>query len=174
MLLMIEEGIRGGITQVIAKFLQGNNKYIKDYDGNKDSLFLQYLDLNGLYAWAMRQKLPHKGFEFCKDLRYINQKSVKNYDEEFSEKGYILEVDVKYPKKLQDEHKDLPFLSEKITCNFCDKTRHAVHIKLLQQALNHRLKLKKVHRVTKFKQRAWMKEYIMLNIEVRKKASNDQ
>ena len=64
-------------------------------------------------------------------------------------------------------------MSEKITCNFFDKTRHAVHIKLLQQALNHGLKLKKVHRVTEFKQRAWMKEYIMLNIEVRKKASND-
>ena len=69
MLLMIEERIRGGITQVITKFLQANNKYIKDYDKNKDSLFLQYLDLNSLYAWAMCQKLPHKDFKFCKDLR---------------------------------------------------------------------------------------------------------
>ena len=66
MLLMIEEGIRGGITQVITKFLQGNNKYIKDYDENKDSLFLQYLDLNGLYAWAMRQKLHTKILNFVK------------------------------------------------------------------------------------------------------------
>ena len=90
MLLMIEEGIRGGITQVITKFLQANNKCIKDYDENKDSLFLQYLDLNSLYAWAMCQKLPHKDFEFCKDLRYINQKFINNYDEELSQVGYIL------------------------------------------------------------------------------------
>ena len=69
MLLMIEEGIRGGITLAITKFLQANNKYIEDYDKNKDSTYLQYLDLNSLYAWAMCQKLPHKDFKFCKDLR---------------------------------------------------------------------------------------------------------
>ena len=73
---MIEEGIRGGTTQVITKFLQTNNKYIKDYDQNKDLLFLQYLDLNSLHAWAMCQKLPHNDFKFCKDLRYINQKFI--------------------------------------------------------------------------------------------------
>ena len=96
--------------------------------------------------------LPVKIFEWVKDLRYINQKFMKNYDEDSSKKGYILEVDVEYPKKLQDEHKDLPFLPEKIKtnkqtklkCNFYDKTRYVVHIKLLQQALNHRLKLKSV------------------------------
>ena len=59
------------------------------------------------------------------------------------------------------------------SCNFYDKTRYVVHIKLLQQALNHGLKLKKVYRVIEFKQSAWMKEYIMLNIELRKKATND-
>ena len=145
MLLMIEEGTRGGITQVITKFLQANNKYTKDYDQNKDSLFLQYLYSNSFYAWAMCQKLPNKDFEYCKDLRYISQKLIKNYDEDSSEKGCILEVDIKYPKKLQDEPKDLPFLPEKITsnkqtkltCNFYDKTRYVVHIK---QALNHGLK----------------------------------
>ena len=61
----------------------------------------------------------------------------------------------------------------KLTCNFYDKTRYRVHIKLLQQALNQGLKFKKVHRVIEFKQSAWMKEYIMLNIELRKKATND-
>ena len=50
----------------------------------------------------------------CKDLRYINKKFIKNYDEDSSEKGYILKVDAEYPKKLQDEHKELPFLPEKI------------------------------------------------------------
>ena len=73
---------------------------------------MQYLDLNSLYAWAMCQKLPHKNFEFCKDLRNINQKLIKNYDEDSFEKGYIPEVDAEYPKDyyLQNEHKNLPFL----------------------------------------------------------------
>ena len=60
-----------------------------------------------------------------------------------------------------------------ITCKFYDKTRYVVQIKLVQQALNRGLKRKKVYRVTEFKQSAWMKEYIMLNIELRKKATND-
>ena len=91
----------------------------------------------------MCQKLPMKNFEWCKDLRYINQKTIKNYDEESSERAYILEVDIEYPEKLQDEQKDLTFLPEKrkinkqkkLTRNFYDKTRHVVHIKLLQLAL---------------------------------------
>ena len=78
------------------------------------------------------------------------------------EKGYILKVDVECPKKLQNEHKDLPFLPEKteinkqtkLTCNFYYKTRYVVHIKLLQQASNHGSKLKKVHSVTEFGQTA--------------------
>ena len=128
----------------------------------------------------MCQKLAVKNFNWCKDLRYINQKFIENYDEDSSEKGYILEVDVEYSKKLQDEYKDLPFLPEKIkidkqtklTCNFYDITRYVVYIKLLQQALNHGLKLKKVHRVTEFEQNV-SRKYIMLNMVLRKKATND-
>ena len=101
MLLMIESGIRSGLTQVITKFSEANNKYMQNYDRNKDSSFLQCLDLNSLYAWVMCQKLPIKNFEWCKDLRYINQKFIRNYDEEFSEKGYILEVEVEYPKNYK-------------------------------------------------------------------------
>ena len=86
---------------------------MKDYGQNKDSTFLQYLDLNSLYAWAMCQKFPHKDIKFFKDLRYVNQKFVKNYNEE-SRKGDVLEVDIEYSKKLQDEHEYIPFLPEKI------------------------------------------------------------
>ena len=60
----------------------------------------------------------------------------------------------------------------KLTANFYDKKRYVVYIKLLQQALNHGLKFKKVHRVIQFDQSAWIKEYIMLNIELRKQATN--
>ena len=100
MLLMIEEAVRGGITQVITKRSVANNKYTENYYENKESSFLQYLGLNSLHAWAICQKLPMKNFEWCKDLKHMNQKFIKNYDEDSSEKGYILEADVEYPKKF--------------------------------------------------------------------------
>ena len=100
MLLLIGQGIRGSLTQVIKKHFVANNDYLQDYDKNKNSRCLRYLDFNSLHAWAMYQKLPHKNFKFCKDLRYINQKFIKNYDGDSFEKGYILEVDIDYPKRL--------------------------------------------------------------------------
>ena len=116
MMLLIEQGIKGGLTQVITKTFVTNNEYLQDYDKNKDSTFLQYLDLNILYAWAMCQKLPHKNFEFCKDLRYINPKFIKNYDKDSSQKGYILKADIEYPKDsyLQNEHQVYHFYLKKL------------------------------------------------------------
>ena len=101
----------------------------------------------------MCRNLPLKKFKWCKDLRY--KKFIKNDDGDSFEKGYILEADVEYPKKVQNEHKDPPFLPEKIkihiqtklACNFYDKTGYVVHIKLLQNALNHGLKLKSLNKV---------------------------
>ena len=115
MLLMLEDGVRGEITQVINKFSYAKNKYINDYDKNEDSssVDVNYLDVIRLYVWAMCQKPPVKNFNYCKDLKDINQKFIKKYDEDSSEKGYILEVDVEFPKKLLDEHSDLPFLPDK-------------------------------------------------------------
>ena len=63
MLLMIEEGIRGGITQVNTKYSEANNKYMENYDRNKGSSYLKYLNVNSLYAWAMCNKLPVKTFD---------------------------------------------------------------------------------------------------------------
>ena len=81
---------------------------------NKDSLFLQYSDLNSLYAWAMSQKLPHKDFKFCKDLKYNNQKFIKDYNEELHKKRYILEVDVKYPKNYKMNRKIYHFCPKRL------------------------------------------------------------
>ena len=98
-----------------------------------------------------------------------------------SDKGYILEVGVDYPSKLHKLHSDIPFLPErikinktqKLVCNLRDKKKYVVHISILKQVLNHGLKLKKVHRVIEFNQEAWLKKYIDMNTELRKKASND-
>ena len=95
----------------------------------------------------MRQKLQVNGFKLIEDTSEINEEFVKKYDEN-NDKGYILEVDVKYPKKLHDLHSDLPFLPrrmkidecEKLVCNLHNKKKYVVHIKSLKQALNHGLK----------------------------------
>ena len=105
---------------------------------------------------------------------------IKNYDED-SDKGYILEVYVKYPKNLHGLHEDLLFLPErmkidkckKLVCKLYDEKNHVVHIRSFKQALNHGLILKKVHRVIQFYQEAWLKPYIDMNTEDRKNAKND-
>ena len=65
-LLMIEKGIRGGICHAIHRYAEANHKHIKNYDKNKESSYIQYLDANNLYGWAMSQKLPVDGFKWKK------------------------------------------------------------------------------------------------------------
>ena len=68
----------------------------------------------------MSQKLPADGFKWVQDTSRINEEFIKNYNEN-NNKGYILEVDVKYPKKIQDLHSDLPFLSKRMKIDKCKK-----------------------------------------------------
>ena len=180
MLLMIEEGIRGGICHAVHRYAKANNIYMKDYDSSKESSYIQYLDANNLYGAAMSEKLPMNGFKWVNDIFEINEKFVKSFNKN-SDKGYILEVDVDYPSKLHKLHSDMPFLPErmiidktkKLVCNLHDKKNYVVHISVLKQVLDHGLKLRKVHMVIEFNQKAWLKEYIDVNTELRKKASND-
>ena len=164
MLLMVEEGIRGGICHSIHRYAKANNKYIKDYDKNKESSYIQYLDANNLYGQTMSQKLPVNDFKWINNVSKINEKFIKNYDED-NDKGYIFEVDVKYPKKLHDLHSDFPFLPErmeidkckKLVCNLHDKKKYVLHIRSLKQALGYGLKLEKIHRVIEFNLKSWLK-----------------
>ena len=180
MLLMVEEGIRGEICHAIHRHAKTNNKYMKNYDKNKESSYIQYLDANNLYGWAMSQKLPVNGFKWINNVMEIDEKFIKNYDED-SDKRYILEIDIKYPRKLHDLHSDLPFLPKrmkndkckKLVCNLRNKKKYVVHIRSLKQALNHGLKFKKVHRIIEFNQESWLKPYIDRNTELRKIAKND-
>ena len=127
----------------------------------------------------MSQKLPVSGFKW-KNMSNFTKEFIKNYNDD-SDKRYIHEVDVNYPENLHDLHSDLPFLLErmkinkctKLVCNLYDKKNYVFHIRALKQALNHGLILKKVHRVIQFNQEAWLKPYIDMNTELRKKAKND-
>ena len=182
MLLMVEEGIRGGICHSIHRYAKANNKYMKIYNKDEESSYIQYLDANNLYGWSMSKKLPVNGFRWLDsdEINEINEEFIKNYNEN-DKKGYILEVDVKYPKELHDVLSDLPFSPErmeinkckKLVCNLYDKKKYVVYIKALKQALNHGLKLKKIHRAIEFNQKAWLKPYIDINTELRKLAKND-
>ena len=138
-------------------------------------------EYHDLYVQSnMSQKLPVNGFKWINDVSEINEEFIKNYDEN-NDKGYILEVDVKYPRKVNDIHSDLPFLPKrmkidkckKLVCNLLNKKKYVVHIKSLKQTLNHGLKFKKVHRITEFNQKAWFKPYIDMNTELRKVAKDD-
>ena len=110
----------------------------------------------------------------------IDEDFIKNYDGD-SDKGYILEIDNEYPRKLRKLHSDLPILSEtmkinkcsKVVCNLYDKKNYVIHIRSLKQALNHGLILKKVHRAIQFNQEAWLEPYINKNTELRAEAEND-
>ena len=127
----------------------------------------------------MSQKLAVNRFEWVEEeeLSKFNDRFIKNCNEN-SNKGYIFEEDVEYPKILLNSHIDLAFLPkrrkirgvQKLICGIEDKEKYPVHIRTLKQTLNHGLILKEVHRVIQFNQKAWLENYIDLNTNYRKKA----
>ena len=182
MLYMFEEGIRGGMCQALDHYKTANNKYMKNYDKNIESSFLQNLDANNLYGWAMTKTLPigeFKRIEKCEFLMF-DEEFIKNYDEN-SDNGFLYETDVEYPKIIGMSHTDLPFLSERrkigkvdeLVVTIEDKEKYVLHISALKQALNHGLKVKRIHRIIQFKQKAWLMPYIEKNTELKAAAKND-
>ena len=180
MLLMFEKGMRGGMCQVSHHYAKANNKYLKNYDKNIESSYIECLDANNLYGWTMCKKLPVRDFKWLDNLSMFTEEFIKN-DDENGDKGYILEVDAEYPKKLRSVHSDLPFLPErmkfnkceKLACNIRNKENYIIHISSLKQALKHGLILSDVHKVIECDQEAWLKPYIMMNTELRMQAKKD-
>ncbi|GBN48631.1 hypothetical protein AVEN_140029-1 [Araneus ventricosus] len=179
MILMLEKGLRGGVSQCCNRYGKANNKYMKNYDKSKESNYLMYLDANNLYGWAISQYLPYGEFEWCDDK--ITRKLSTLKDD--SETGYIFEISLKYLKELHDYHSGLPLCPEnripenskqgKLLTTLYDKEKYVVHYRSLKQYLKMGLEVVKVHRILKFKQSNWLKKYIDLNTEMRKKATND-
>ena len=172
MLLMIEKGIRGGVSMISNRHAKANNKYMGESFNEKDpSKYIVYLDANNLYGWAMSKPLPTHGFERMK------------VDELETWELYpcILEVDLECPKNLHDLHNDYPPAPEQIMVNkvsklipnLGDKKKYVLHYENLKQYLKLGLKLTHIHNGIKFKESPWLEKYISLNTKLRTEAKNE-
>ena len=191
MQLFIEKGMRGGISYIAHRHAEANNKYTRNYDPDKPSSYIMYLDANNLYGWAMSQPLPYGNFQWVEADSVIPKKKGI---------GHIYEVDLEYPKELHDLHNDYPCAAEKLKVtddmlsDYCreiknkfnissgnvhkliptlrDKKNYVLHEENLKLYLSLGLKLKKVHRVPEFSEKPWLKKYIDFNTQKRKEAKN--
>ena len=163
MLLMFGRGIRGGIMQSVHRWAAANNPYMgSEYHKSKPTKYLQYLDANNLYGWAMSQPLLTGEFRWVEFREDRNPKTIVEELVTKKDYGYLLEVDVRYPKKLHDYHNDLPFMCTKMKINGVEKLvpnsyykhKYTIHMRALAQVLEHGLVLERTHRCIEFKQSA--------------------
>lgn len=178
MLLMVESGIRGGLTQSVTRHVKANNKHLSNYNSNQESIYLGYFDANNLYGWAMSKPLAFGDFKWI-DPKEIGD--IMNIDKH-GDVGYILECDFEYPDTCHDHHYDLPLLARaeippsgqqpKLMMTLNDKQQYVAHYWVVQQAIELGLRLKKVHRVLQFSQSCWLRPYIDSNTARRAKATS--
>ena len=109
MYLFIEKGLRRWISYIAKRYSEVNNKYVKNYDPTKLSEYMEYLDKNNLYGWAISGYLPYGGFKWLKNVYNFDVNPVS----ENSSIGYILEVDLEYPDELHVLHNDYPLVPGK-------------------------------------------------------------
>ena len=114
MYLFIEKGLRGGISYIAKRYSEANNKYMKNYDPTKPSIYISYLDMNNLYGWAMSGYLPYGGFKWLKNVDGFDVNSIS----EKSSIRYVLEVDLEYPDELHVLHNDYPLAPEKLAISY--------------------------------------------------------
>ena len=171
MLLMVEKGIRGGVSMISNRYGKANNKYMDDkFNPSEPSKYIQYLDANNLYGAAMSMKLPTHGFKWMNDKELLVWRKIP----------CILEVDLEYPDKLHDLHNDYPLAPEKITCkneveklpNLKNKEKYVIHYENLKQYLSLGLRLTRIRRGIKFEESDWLKSYIDMNTKLRTKVKN--
>lgn len=203
MFLMVEKAIRGGISVISKRFSEANHEGLQTFDETKEKQHLLYIDANNLYGKAMVQKMPIDGFKWIKndELKLIDDKFIFKYDNDKSDTGYILEVDVEIPQSIHQSTNDYPlfpepytitendisskskeirrlrggketFSSTKLAPNMHPKIKYVVHIRNLKFYLEKGAVLRKVHRVISFRQTAWIEQYIMENTRQRQQATD--
>ena len=168
--LMLENGIRGGISMITHRHSIANNKYMENYDPSKESKYIEYLDANNLYGWAMSRPLPTDGFRWMRRPELDDWRNIP----------CILEVDLEYPTELHDLHNEYPLAAERLTINkveklvpnLNDKSKYVVHHKTLELYITLGLKITKIHKGVTFNERPWLAEYIEMNTALRTKATS--
>ena len=131
MYLFIEKGLRGGISYIAKRCSEANNKYMKNSDPTKPSKYIEYLDKNNLYDWAMSGYLPYGGFKWLKNAENFDVNSIS----ENGSIGYI-EADLEYPDELHVLHNDYPLAPEKLAIsydmllNYCKKIVDKYEVKV--------------------------------------------
>ena len=173
---LLKKGLSGGISYIAKRYAKSNNKYMNDYDPEKPSTVIIYLDKNNLYGWSMSEYLPYEKFEWLENIHGFDVMSIN----EKNDIGYILEVDLEYLKELHKLHNDYPLDPEKIAVtnnmlskyckkianeydikvddikklitNLKNKTKYVLHYRNLQLYLFLGMKLIKSHTMLKFKQ----------------------
>ena len=195
--MFFEQGMRGRVSYINKIYSKANNEYWQDYNKKKPKKYILYVDMNNLYGHVMSQYLPHGGFKWVKNVDKIKQKSI-NIKSRFR----VFRVgDLEYLQELHDIHNDYPLAPEqiniskewlfdycfkitnahnittgavkKLVLNLMNENNYVIHYRNLQQCLELGMKLKKIHRILKFKQKDWMKPYIDFNTERRKEATNE-
>ena len=180
--------------------MKGGVSYInKRYSETSKNKHILYLDINNLYGCTMSQYLPIRNFNWVKNIDKIKQKLMNIKSN--SSTGYVLEVDIEYPQELHDTHNDYPLAPEKISIpkewlsdyclkianarnitkgtvkklvpNLTNKNNYLIYYRNLQQCLELGMKLKKIHRILKFKQSDWMRSYIDFSTQKRAISNNE-
>ena len=103
--------MRGEVSYIANRYGKANNKYMEEYDDESPLKYIVYLDANNLYGWAMSQYLPTGNFRWMTD-KEINKIDLGKYKTK-GRKGLILDLDLEYPRELNDLHNDYPFAPEK-------------------------------------------------------------
>ena len=149
---------------ISTRYGKANNKYMTTYDESKPSKYIQYLDANNLYGWAMSEKMPTHNFEWMPE-EVLEDELI---NETWKTIPCILEVDLYYPPELHDLHNDYPLAPErmlingveKLVPNLNNKKKYVVHHETLKLYESLGMEITKIHRVITFDESAWMKPYI--------------
>ena len=192
MYLMVEKGIRGGISMISHRYAEANDPRMGDaYNPNKPTKTLMYLDANSLYPTAMCEPLPIDQFTMVDEPNNFDVMEVADD----AEIGYILEIDGYVPKEKHEQFNDYPIApekkrvtqdmlspfqqqhfpsnkgSEKLIPHLGKLEKYVVHYRNLKLYLQLGFQVTKIHRVIRFRQGAWLKSFMELNIEQRREAA---
>ena len=194
---IMERMKRGGLCFVGSKrHVVANNKYMENYDENKESNYIMYWDANNLYGTVMTQYLPYDEIKIDNTIDINN--ALKTDDN--NDVGYIIECDLHFPEEIHHKLKEFPPAPEilvpkdewmsdfqldlqkelkiktktkKLIPHLMDHKNYCIHYRNLKYLVELGIEITKVHNIVSFKQKDWMKSYIDFNTDKRKQAKND-